>query len=337
MLPCHDGGVPSLDELSWSDDVARAAWIAERLDPPGGNATTSVVPSGFESYTRILNPAEEPGLRGRLVRWHEVAAWSGLRLGPYAQFHSVALPPRPVGAATPWSGRGPRKGSLFPPDAAVLIDQLRHCTTTPGRCWFCVWSGSDLLGARSEASGPGDGPEDAVSQRVRDGLKVDLGDRTYLLFGGSVEDALVGRPGEPPDRTANVFWPEDRAWCVVSDADLAWTYVGGSSELVRDIVDEEAIEAFEVSADGPVVRTEPWVEKWASGAVDALFDEGRARVSTPLGTVEASLELPPPSDVARFTTTRSRRSTVGAVSVARRFYGSGHGTTRGFASTSIRS
>lgn len=293
MVPCHHGGVPPLDELSWSDDVAQAGWIAEQLDPSGANTTTSVVPSGFEAYARILHPAEEPKRRGRLVRWHEVAAWSGLQLNPYAQFHSVALPSEPRDVAPPWSGRGPRHGSLFPPDAAVLIDHLRLRTTTPDRCWLCLWEGSDWLEGRSEDDGSSDAPKDSVPEPVREGPKVDLFDRTYLLFSGSVEDALVGRPGELPDHTASLFWPEDRAWCVASDADLSWTYVGGSAELVRTLVGEAAIEALEVSADGPAVLTEPWVENWATDAVDALFSDGHASVSTPLGKVDASLQLPP--------------------------------------------
>ena len=53
---------------------------------------SSVVPAGFEAYARVLHPAEEPLHGGdRVVRWAEVAAWSGLPLRPGSQFHSIDL------------------------------------------------------------------------------------------------------------------------------------------------------------------------------------------------------------------------------------------------------
>jgi len=102
---------------------------------------TSVVPGGFEAYARVLHPAEEPGTGDRLVRWAEVAAWSGQPLGPDSQFHSVALPPVRPSQPGPWRSQGPRQGSLYPPDALVLAGLARDWTATPDRCWFCVWDG----------------------------------------------------------------------------------------------------------------------------------------------------------------------------------------------------
>ncbi|MBF6301547.1 hypothetical protein IU459_29005 [Nocardia amamiensis] len=48
-------------------------------------------------------------------------------------------------------------------------------------------------------------------------------------------------------QSPNIFWPDDRAWCVATDIDLDWTYVGGSEELVRSIVAEPRFEAFRLS------------------------------------------------------------------------------------------
>ncbi len=76
------------------------------------------------------------------------AAWSGMPLRADAQFHSVALPPvRPDGDA-PGSGMCPETGSLYPPDAEVLAGIVREWTTTPERCWFCVWDGYGWDAAR---------------------------------------------------------------------------------------------------------------------------------------------------------------------------------------------
>jgi len=107
--------VPSLSELARCDDVGQTAWIAERISAPGEKVATVFVPSGFEAYARILHPADEPdGGDGQVVRWREIAAWSGLTLDPYSEFASIALPPDPLDAPPPWSGKGPRHGASIP-------------------------------------------------------------------------------------------------------------------------------------------------------------------------------------------------------------------------------
>lgn len=272
--------MPWLNELSWSDDVAQAEWIGQRLTPRAMTAI-AFVPAGFQAYARILHPAEEPRWGERLVRWRDVAAWSGLPLDPYAEFASIALPPGPVGAPPPWSGQGPRRGSLFPPDAAAVIGHLRRCTATPDGCWFCLWDGYGWAA-------------DAIPDTVENGPRVRLPDRNYHLYRGPTDAAIVGYPGEPLDHTANLWWPEDHAWCVASEIDLSSTYVGGPAELMSALVSDPAIEALEVEPDFPACRTEPWVERWVSDAVDALSSEGYALVSTPVGTVEAWLHRPAP-------------------------------------------
>src|ERR1700722_2448515 len=82
--------VPS-SKVTRSVNVDAAGWIESRLGKFGENVT-SVVPGGFEAYARVLHPADSIASRG-LVRWREVAGWSGLPLHPNGQFHSVALPP----------------------------------------------------------------------------------------------------------------------------------------------------------------------------------------------------------------------------------------------------
>ena len=86
--------------------MTEAAWVAERLGDFGAGVT-SVVPGGFAAYARILHPAEVPrNGYGRLVRWAEVASWSGMplsagrslsvRVGDHGEAVSVSYCP-------PWS------------------------------------------------------------------------------------------------------------------------------------------------------------------------------------------------------------------------------------------
>ena len=152
---------------------------------------TSVVPAGFDAYARVLHPAEEPGwVSDRLVRWAEVAAWSGMSLRRDAQFHSIALPPARPDREAPWSSQGPREGSLYLPDAQALATILRKWTTTPERCWFCVgvgdWSATMLV-PLGEPSVP---VPDPIPAAVRRGPRVRLADHDYLLYAGPVEAVL---------------------------------------------------------------------------------------------------------------------------------------------------
>ncbi|MDA8061238.1 MAG: hypothetical protein M0T80_02200, partial [Actinomycetota bacterium] len=114
-----------MDELRaparWSTPTEECDWIAKRLGP-FATSVTSVVPAGFSAYARILHPAEEPTTGDRLVRWSEVARWSGVELRPDAQFHTIALPEVRPEAPAPWQSQGPAHGRLYLPDAEVLAE-----------------------------------------------------------------------------------------------------------------------------------------------------------------------------------------------------------------------
>jgi hypothetical protein len=261
-------------EPAWSDETGQAGWIGARLAPFDAYVVTSVVPGGFEAYARVLHPAEEPRHGGgRLVRWAEVAAWSGVPLRPGSQFHSIALPrQRPDGEA-PWSGQGPSPGRLYPPDAVILAGALRDWTTTPERCLFCVWDGYGWDNGRS-------------------GSRVKLPNRNYLLYRGPVEAALAHGGLDREHQTANLWWPQDRAWCVATEIDLAWTYVGGPAGLIGQVLAETRIEALPAAPDGELDGVEKWVSAQAELAADQLLARGAATVSTSRGTLRASLRRP---------------------------------------------
>ncbi len=284
----------------WSAQTGQAAWLARRLVAAGTNVVTSVVPSGFAAYARLLHPVaavERPGATP--VRWRDIARWSGLPLEGESEFHAVALPPVPVATPPPWRGQGPRRGSLEEADLLVLLEILRSETSTPGHCWFCLWEGYDLAGVPLSSDGADRVVADPIPEVARRMPRVELPHRSYLLYSGPLEDALLVPPPPSPSQSANLFWPEDRAWCVASEIDLAWTYVGGSPALVRALADAVAPEALEVAPDAPVVGpVAPWVERWAADALESLVARGEAVVTTPVGHVRAALERTGPRGTA---------------------------------------
>ena len=88
---------------------------------------------------------------------------------------------------------------------------------------------------------------------------------------------------------ANLWWPADRAWCVASELDLEWTYVGGPRGLIDAILADDRIEALPAAPDDPVSRIEDWVLTWADELAGGLLARGEASLTTSRGSVEARL------------------------------------------------
>ncbi|WP_413768920.1 hypothetical protein [Rhodococcus pyridinivorans] len=47
----------------------------------------------------------------------------------------------------------------------------------------------------------------------------------------------------------NLWWPQDRAWCVATNIDPMASYVGGSRQCIEAILASPDLEAFEVAAE----------------------------------------------------------------------------------------
>jgi hypothetical protein len=201
-------------------DVSPAEWIGERLHP-WSQDTGSIIPEGFAAYARIFHPA---GPRYD-QRWADIAQRNGRIVHPEMQLHRISTPvgrsERPQGHDF---GDGFNPGPVREIDQ-VLVDILRKETTTPDVCWFCVWEGGGGL------------DDQGVAARVR------LPNRDYLLARGRIDKAAAslatGATGLP-----NIWWPDDRAWIVVSEIDFAWSYVGGSKELVNEVLSDDRLEAL---------------------------------------------------------------------------------------------
>ena len=260
-------------DFQHSDAVAEAAWLEPRLSSFDSGEVRSVVPDGFESYARLLHPLHPPVDSQRPVRWREVAAWSGIEITSGVQFPDLAFPEHEPAGAEPWPGHVPQVGSLHPADAQALAAVLARHTSTPGRCWFCLWEGWGALAL-------------PASRRV------EFPARSYVLFTGplsAVLSLITAHDGYSP----NLWWPDDRAWCVATEIDLPWTYVGGSDALVGDVLADAILETQPASpSDDLRQRVPAWLADTIEDAVSELLDSGTTTLATWRGTVHAQLQLP---------------------------------------------
>src|SRR5204863_8749366 len=90
----------------------------------------------------------------------------------------------------------------------------------------------------------------AFSEQERDQARVVLPGREYVLLTGPLSAAsnIGGLDGFEP-HSPNLIWPADRAWFVASEIDFDSTLVGGTTHLVRSILDSPALDAWSVEPD----------------------------------------------------------------------------------------
>lgn len=270
-----------------SDDVEIAEWVRSRLRSPEEHVVTSIVPTGFDAYAKVLHPAQLPDDRHELVRWSAVSRWSNVTFDARVQWHQIALPQETPSTQPPWRGQGPRTGSPFSGDVEALIADLARATATPDSCYFCLWTGHLGGGVQFSTSGT----SERLPPAPRPSKLVQFPWREYVLFEGPLTCAtsfeLVNHwPGE----ATNLWWPSDRTWCVASEIDLDYTLVGGSTELIDHVLGNERLEALPATEnDSIVVQVDEWLAQRVDDATDDVLSIGSTRLALSMGTVEVTM------------------------------------------------
>jgi hypothetical protein len=232
----------------WSDEIRLATglhpgasegvaeWLSSGLLPWGphiGTRVGSVIPGGFEAYARVFHPAEGAG--GLSVTWREVADWSRRTVHPEMQWEAIVDPVKPTSGGQPWQ-QAPPSGRVSLEIRRRLVELLRNETTSGDLCWILVWVG---WGFEPDVTFP-------------DVPRVQLPSREYVLFHAPLEmlaEGLILGPSGHELAVPNMWWPEDRSWCVATEIDFRWTYVAGSKRCISQIVSDGALEALETDLE----------------------------------------------------------------------------------------
>jgi hypothetical protein len=237
--------------LEWSPDGKAGTWLEQKIRGFGENVG-SVVPTGFERYVRVFHPITT----GPDRRWSGLAARHGRVAHAEMQFHLISNPP---GSAP--AGYEPLEamavGTLPRSELHVIAAILERHTSTPNRCHFAIWEG---FGIRPLATPP-----------VPDLARLHLPNRAYVLMHGTVADASDAFD-RLEEQSANLWWPDDHAWCVASEIDFGWTYVGGSRIAISELLAAPEIEAMEARVTDGV--------RYDSDHVNAALDADAMAAST---------------------------------------------------------
>jgi len=260
-------------------DASVAQWAKGALDPytwsEEGLRVKSLVPEGYEAYVRLFYkpwylghetevrseelgeelhslleayraagstewPPQDPEFRAKLKEqdelhsleptlrtWRAIAESNGKVAHPNMEWHQIAS--RKVDDEE-LIGYGPE---LDFEELALIVETLRPFTPPSEPCVFLVWEGY--------------GVEELQSNKAP---RIDIG-HPHLIFEGTLDSALgfVWNGWEQPP---NMWWPQNRAWCVASEIDLDTAVIGGSRELIEAFLEHPQLECLPVSADDPI-------------------------------------------------------------------------------------
>ena len=228
-----------LGGLPVETDVSSGVWISSgrRRGTPG--TVAALVPAVFAAYARVLHPAVRyDGDDDVEVPWAEVAAHNGTVAHPLAQWPALtgSWDYLTSDSQSPVWDDAPSEGHLPVAVAGRLAAVLSRHTGTPEDCRFGRWTGFGF-------------DEAAFADRP---LLLLRGGHDVVVVRGEVGDAARNLAPEPHEQSANLWWPSDRAWCVVTDIDLTSTYVGGSTACIAELLAAPDLEAFPSSPDDPV-------------------------------------------------------------------------------------
>jgi hypothetical protein len=214
--------------LYFEPDVAKADWFAHSSDHWA--QLCSIGPSGFAGYARL--------------------------------FHPVSPDADEADSETFW---GNLEGHLDQEVLIRLLAVLERHTATSDECYFGLWEGfAEIEGSPAVMRFDGRTIPPAFPPEVMAGPRLRIPAREYLLFRGPLTKAgqwgaADELPGEPREiNSPNLIWPADHSWFVATEIDLPWTGIAGSTELIADLLADEALDvkATQPSPDLPYWRTD---------------------------------------------------------------------------------
>lgn len=212
---------PLLNHLT---TLEAADWLRASLTT-FGRTVSSILPGHFAAYARVYHPFDRgDGSHASSSAWRDMLALTGHDVSDPAMAEEFAM----YGVPNAQARTGALRARLIEP----LVEHLRTATATPDLCYFAIWEGY------------GGSPLPSTLKP-----KLELPQRAYHVFAGPLAAAPSAFSHDLlPEQSANLWWPADQAWCVATEIDFAWTYVGASRECIDAILADSRLETVETSA-----------------------------------------------------------------------------------------
>jgi hypothetical protein len=221
-----DEGAPprrTLDGLERVTDPSVGAWLVASMTT-FAESVASLLPGHFEAYARVFPPISHKWLRhAEPVTWRTLAAAAGLEFNERTDCHALLDLNR--------DELGSRFGDLNPALMDPLIEHLAPATSARGECYFALWEGY-----------AGSIPYETAEPTLL------LPHRKYHVFRGAIDAVHVSFQQYFGDKSANLWWPADHAWCVATEVDLYATYVGGPRACLDALLADPRVESVETFA-----------------------------------------------------------------------------------------
>jgi hypothetical protein len=207
---------------------------------------------GFRVVRSRLHPFRDRDGIQPPRRWRDVAAGREKIVGPGTRVDDLD-DLRDV-------DRLPDEGEIPEEICGTLSELLGQRTTTPGVCSFAIWSGWGLFiegtpyidpsiitrreQRRISARRRKEQAEFEALPQIEEPHRST--GRSYLLFRGPIDAACAFEPMVGHRVSPSYWWPDDRAWSVVTEIDGYSTYVGGDRGTVDAILRHEELETIKV-------------------------------------------------------------------------------------------
>jgi hypothetical protein len=252
MQPCHDETI-----FAWIHDGRLP--FGSRKDPGWtGNFVSNLLPQSFEAYVKILHPidADYRGVDNPLSP-NEIAI---LKIPPCEKLKSfvVGLREKSLGTRVRWKALAELLDVPFAPE--INIEWYR-AKLEDGWCWPHLLSGpddatlgEDCLAELTSVLAQFAGDQESFFRFSRWPFAPEEKPR---LFQGTLLELSPFLQAEHYQFPPEYWWPTGRAWCVCSDYDLQFTVVGGSRDLISNLLANAVLECIEVTPQTRIDNSAP--------------------------------------------------------------------------------
>jgi hypothetical protein len=186
-------------------------------------------PQGYEAYARIFFPFVRSG-RDANGRWFEEhIRWTDLANQNGKAVHALMEQETIVGSKDDVI-EGERCSSMLSPEQIETMMPIfaRHTSSATG--WFLLWEGF------------GDLNDQVFNPHVP---KINHTMRAFYMLRGPL-NSYAQFSNDP-----SYWWPDDRAWCLCTDTDFAWSYLAASRACIDEVLAEPVLDAVETEPGNP--------------------------------------------------------------------------------------